>query len=464
MSRLRYFISRFAAASLAVLWVASGGGVAAASDVPASPTNPPNIVMIIGDDQAWSDYGFMGHPQIQTPNLDRLAARGALFKRGYVPTALCRPSLATMITGLYAHQHLLTGNDPSPKLADEKSREYANLRQRMIDRMDENSTLPGWLRQRGYVSFQSGKWWEGSFANGGFTHGMTRGFPHPGGRHGDDGLSIGRQGLQPVFDFIDQSLASQQPFFVWYAPLLPHTPHNPPHRLFDKYAATVDSPHVARYYAMCEWFDETVGQLIEHLEQHQAMQNTLLVYVCDNGWKQNPDSPGFAARSKQTAYEGGVRQPLIVCWEGTIPPRQYDDLVSSIDIAPTILSAVGISPATDLPGESLLNLVRDAQPLERQQLFGEGFTHDVADLESPEASLIYRWTIRGPWKLIITYDVELDRHSAAHQPLQPQPQLFDLQADPHEQRNLAAEQPELLKQLSQDIARWWPLKARKPYP
>ncbi|MCA9049797.1 MAG: sulfatase-like hydrolase/transferase, partial [Planctomycetaceae bacterium] len=66
---------------------------------------PPNIVMIISDDQAWTDYSFMGHDAIRTPHLDRLASRSAVFRRGYVPVALCRPSLATMITGLYPHQH-----------------------------------------------------------------------------------------------------------------------------------------------------------------------------------------------------------------------------------------------------------------------------------------------------------------------------------------------------------------------
>lgn len=78
---------------------------------------PPNIVFILSDDQASTDYGFMGHPVIRTPNLDKLASRSAVFSRGHVPTALCRPSLATLITGLYAHQHGITGNDPSHELA-----------------------------------------------------------------------------------------------------------------------------------------------------------------------------------------------------------------------------------------------------------------------------------------------------------------------------------------------------------
>jgi arylsulfatase A-like enzyme len=84
--------------------------------------------MIVSDDQAWTDYGFMGHAAIETPNLDRLASNSVVFRRGYVPTALCRPSLMTLITGHYAHQHGVTGNDPSPKYANRDSAEYAKRR------------------------------------------------------------------------------------------------------------------------------------------------------------------------------------------------------------------------------------------------------------------------------------------------------------------------------------------------
>jgi len=79
----------------------------------ADTPSPPNIVLLISDDHGWTDYGFMGHPQIETPHLDRLARQSAVFTRGYVPTALCRPALATLITGLYAHQHRISGNDPA---------------------------------------------------------------------------------------------------------------------------------------------------------------------------------------------------------------------------------------------------------------------------------------------------------------------------------------------------------------
>src|SRR5688572_1518634 len=162
---------------------------------------PPNIVMIISDDQAWTDYSFMGHPHIRTPNLDRLASQSLTFPRGYVPSSLCCPSLASIITGLYPHQHKVTSNDPPmPKGAGKDHPAFAQGRERMNRFMDAAPTLPRILGQHGYLSLQTGKWWQGDFRRGGFTHGMTKGQ-----RHGDEGLEIGRKTMEPIFDFIDEA-------------------------------------------------------------------------------------------------------------------------------------------------------------------------------------------------------------------------------------------------------------------
>lgn len=436
--------------------------VASPTESQAAENERPNIVYIISDDQSWTDYGFMGHPVIETPNLDELASRSALFTRGYVPTALCRPSLATMVTGLYAHQHKITGNDPSHALAPPNSPKYAELREQLISHIDRHPTLPELLAQRGYLSHQSGKWWEGSYRRGGFTHGMTRGFPEPGGRHGDDGLKIGREGMEPVFGFVDHAIAEEKPFFLWYAPFLPHTPHNPPERLLEKYRDQVDSLHVAKYYAMCEWFDETCGELIDYIDQKELTDNTLFVYVGDNGWIQDPEARGYAPRSKQSANEGGTRQPIMLSWRGVIEPqRREEELVSSVDLAPTVLSAAGASIPDNLPGINLLPVVRDGEPLERETIFGEGFAHDIADIDDPEASLLYRWAIHGKWKLLLTYDGQLGRYASSHPRTERRPQLYDLAADPHETTNVAAEHPEVVERLAKKIANWWPVTQRQ---
>lgn len=435
--------------------------LSAPAPAPAAEPVAPNIVFIISDDQAWTDYGFMDHPLIQTPRLDELAARSALFTRGYVPTALCRPSLATMITGLYAHQHKISGNDPSVTLASPASAEYAALRRQLIGHIDRQPTVPKLLAQRGYLSHQSGKWWEGPYQRGGFTHGMTRGFPEPGGRHGDDGLAIGRQGLQPVVDFVEHAVGQARPFFLWYAPFLPHTPHNPPERLLAKYRERVASLHVAKYYAMCEWFDETCGELMDLIEAKGLTDKTLFVYVGDNGWIQDPQSSNYAPRSKQSPNEAGTRQPIMLSWPGVIPPGRRDEVISSIDLAPTMLSAAGVPVPDNLPGLDLMPVVRDGQTLARDTIFGEGFAHDIADLETPEASLLYRWAIEGRWKLLLTYDGVLGRYASSHPRTERRPQLYDLVADPHETTNLAAQHPEIVARLAGKIDAWWPVRQRQ---
>ncbi len=439
---------------------------------------PPNIVFLISDDHAWTDYGFMGHSQVETPNLDQLAARSVVFPRGYVPTALCRPALMTLLNGLYAHQHKTSGNDPAltPNASEgkavnkkigprqiEESKEYASLREALISHVDRYPTLPKLLGQRGYLSHQSGKLWEGSYQRTGFTHGMTRGFPKPGGRHGDDGLTIGREGLAPVFEFMDLALAEKKPFFLWYAPMMPHTPHTPPDHLFQKYKAKgIESDFVARYYAMVEWFDETCGALIDRVEERGLTSNTLFVYVADNGWIQDPVSAGYAPRSKQSANEGGTRQPIMFSWPGVFQPgNRGEQLCSSVDIVPTVLAAAGVTVPQNLPGYNLLPMLRSGAASPREVVFGETFSHDIADIEQPEDSLLYRWVIEGQWKLLLTYDGKLGRYASSHPMTEKRPQLFDLIKDPHENQNLASSHPEVVARLAAKLQEWWPVTERK---
>ena len=283
----------------------------------------PNIVLILSDDQAWGDYGFMGHETIQTPHLDKLAGRSVVFGRGYVASPLCRPSLASMLTGLYPFQHGITGNDVNGRT------NRAALDVPMREKFHQFPSFVRELTSNGYLAHQSGKWWEGSFKHGGFTHGMTHGDPKRGGRHGDAGLSIGRKGMEPVTQFIDHAIGEEKPFLVWYAPFLPHTPHNAPARFLEKYNQEGRAPDVARYYAMCEWFDETCGELLGHIEKKGVTDNTLILYICDNGWAakstnaQDPNQKtwgSFALRSKGSPFDNGIRTPIMVSWPAKLEP------------------------------------------------------------------------------------------------------------------------------------------------
>jgi uncharacterized sulfatase len=395
---------------------------------------PPDVVMIVADDQAWTDFGFMGHKVVKTPNLDRLAAESALFPNAYVPTSLCRASLATLLTGLYSHQHKICCNDP-PDGVD---------RAEMHPFIKNAPAVPRLLGKAGYASLQTGKFWEGHYANAGFTEGMTTK-----GRHGEEGLVIGRETMQPIFDFIGKT--PDKPFFIWYAPMLPHEPHNPPERLLAKYTTGNRNIKLAKYYAMCEWFDETCGELLDYLDSHQLGDNTLVVFVVDNGWIQETGEVrttrgNFAPKSKLSPYDGGLRTPVLLRWPGHTKAGRYEDLVSTIDLAPSILTACGVEPPKQMPGLSLLQTAAGKGPLARDAVFGEIYLHTAVDLETPALNLTHRWVRAGDWKLILFED-----------PKAP-PELYDVKDDPFEEKNLAKQSPDRVRSLSARIDAWWQVR------
>ena len=396
-----------------------------AASAPSSTSSPPNVLMIVGDDQGWTDFGFMGHPSIRTPHLDRLAAESAVFVNGYVPTSLCRASLATILTGLYSHQHRICCNDAPPGVDPAAMHPF----------MQGAPALPRRLASKGYRSFQTGKFWEGHYSNAGFTDGMTEK-----GRHGDEGLVIGRQTLKPIYDFIEADRS--RPFFVWYAPMLPHEPHNPPDRLLRKYVAEGRDLRLSKYWAMCEWFDETVGELLSWLELRGLRDDTLVVFAIDNGWIQETGPAkttrgNFAPKSKLSPYDGGLRTPVLIRWPGRAQAARCEDLVSTVDLAPTILRACGLEPTPEMTGLDLLGRL----PLPREAVFGDLYVHTAVDLEKPALNLTHRWTRRGDWKLIL--------------PVGGRAELYDVRRDPHETKDRADAEPARVAELTATVDAWW---------
>ena len=431
------------------------------------PTRP-NIVLIISDDQGAGDYGFMGHPHVQTPHLDKLASQSLTFPRGFVPTSVCCPSLATIITGMYPHQHKITANDPPAVRNSAKNSRGSTpeLTDQWNAALDQVPTLPRLLSREGYLSFQTGKWWQGDFSRGGFTHGMTKG-----SRHGDAGLKIGREGMQPIYDFVADACQQQKPFMLWYAPFMPHSPHTPPERLFKKYEDKTDSPHIARYWAMCEWFDETCGELLGYLDREGLAQNTIVIYVTDNGWVQSETSAGFAPRNKTTPFDAGHRTPIMVRWPGRVAPAKSESLASSIDLLPTLLTALGLPVPENLRGVNLL----DVQAVKsREFVYGECFTIRSQTLDDPAANVLWRWVTDGRWRLIVprTFQAEgtlktIPRDDYLKPDLQAtlqdaQPMLYDLQADPKELTNLASNHPEVVHALRTKLDAHWTPKIAAP--
>ena len=422
----------------------SEGETSSIADV-GTPERLPNIVWIISDDQSFHDFGFAGHEIVQTPQIDRMAAESMVFRNGYNATSLCRPSLATLITGKHQHEHRITFNDPQGEgIDDGKRRGLVN--QLMLNQ----APAPELLAEAGYVSLQTGKFWEGSYRNGGFDEGMT-----VGARHGDLGLDIGRKGLEPIRDFVDRHKG--KPKFIWYAPFLPHTPHNAPEKYEAPFAGLGLHEATLRYYASILWFDETVGELIDLMKQAGEYEDTLFVFMTDNGWVTAEDpadrlvdrSDGKVRpphwKSKQSQYDLGVRTPVLLHWPGKIEPGEADGLVSSIDIVPTSLAAAGLKIPAELKGLNLLPRAIDGDPIGRDAVFGSIFGHTAKDWRDPESNLFFRWIRKGDWKLIVPH--------VEGEPIQ----LYDLDTDPFEDTNLAEEQAlqETVKDLKATLDAWW---------
>ncbi len=466
------------------VWVAVWGVVALAwaGDGWGAPSDPSdaraNVVLIVSDDQTYADYGFMGNDVVRTPHLDRLASRSARYPNGYVPTSVCRPSLATLLTGLYPHEHGIHFNHPPPGLRAMRgmtAAQYRACRARAEGLIRAVPTLPGVLAEHGYACFQSGKHWEGDYRNAGFTHGMTTGMPtdppNYGTRtqangewvahgNGDAGLDVGRDTMQPVWDFIDAH--ADRPFFLWYAPFLPHSPFDAPARYVEQYADRPDVPdHLVGYYANITRFDDTVGELIGYLKRKGLARRTLFVFIADNGFRpsRKPTSSGdyrrHDERSKWSPYEDGMRTPVLVRWEGHVEPATHEGLVRAVDVVPTVLSAVGLADAIGgLPGVDLMPSALGRSERPERPAFGEVYPNDAASLGQPGRHVQMRWVRSGDLKLIVRQPgVEEDRV-----------ELFDLADDPGEARNLAGDPryADDVRRLRALVDDWWTPEREPP--
>lgn len=442
----------------------------------------PNIVMIISDDQKYSDFGFMGNQRVRTPHLDELARRSARFTHGYVPSSVCRPSLVTLLTGLYPHQHGIHFNHPPPgfskltKSPEINKQAFDRLREEAASMIRKLPTLPRMLADSGYRCFQTGKYWEGHWKNAGFTEGMTIAEPSGGANgdkqlangqwvahgNGDHGLAIGRETMQPIEDFLDD--VGPTPFFLWYAPFLPHTPHDSPPAFVKPFQSRSDiAKHEIPYFAAIAQFDATVGSIVDSIERRGLTKNTIFVFVVDNGWEPDSDRYVTARRewdhtkhSKRAPFDAGLRTPILVCWDGKTSPMTHDTPVSSIDLMPTLLAASTVSAGElTLPGTNLWPAAVGELELEPDRaVFGEIYPGDASVLGDPSRDLAYRWIRRERYKLIIPHSVG---GKPAWNRYIDRPALYDVLADPEETRNQIGE-PDLATtraELENQLNRWW---------
>ena len=427
----------------------------------------PNIVLLIGDDQGYPYFGFMGADYISTPNMDSLAENGTLFTQGYVPENHCRPSLQALMTGTLPIDY--AGRQASimeTEMAKTDFRSEEAMTKWKTDfpfhAMQYFETLPKLLASKGYKSFQGGKWWEFNYQNGGFTHGMTTGWTEE-DKKGDDwflkfmggqGTELARKTNQPVFDFLEE--VSGEPFFIWYAPSLPHYPFDAPQAYYDLYKDKEMTESARQYYANCTWFDDAVGELTEHLKEKGQYENTLFVYVNDNGWEQTPEQEFIddemryhngGDKGKLSMYDQSFRSPIIFSWPGRVPEGKVRKcLIHSTDIPATILDYAGIPVPEDYFGQSYRTVIENDSAGPREEIIGNiGQTRWEGDMMGRK--LEGYWLRNKDW--FFNWNATDDVKG-----------LYNMSEDPNNDRNLVEEYPELVDIFTRKITSWKKEKGR----
>jgi uncharacterized sulfatase len=424
-------------ARLAPLWLAAALALACArQELPA----PPNLVLLIADDLGYLDHGFMGSPVVETPHLDALAREGTVLSHGYATSSICRPALRSLLTGLHPRQW-------DRRVLALQARGLAGRGDEVIG---EFATLPRWLAARGYASFQAGKLWEASYRVAGFGDGLQRPGDDP--SHGGAGRMLGRSlPLDAVAAFLDARRA--QPFFLWFAPMLPHPPHDADRALQARYQGRGLPASAVRYYANVTRFDALVGELLGLLAERGLRERTLVVYLADNGWDQPPglevrEGASDGPRGKNTLYEIGWRTPIVLSWPGVVPAGAVSDaLVSTVDLVPTLLDYAGAALPAELPGRSLRGLVQEGVPWPREEVIGSlrgarqpsgARAEPLASGAAPPESFVLR--SRERWYV---WRPQLDRE-----------ELYDAQGDPRAERDLAAAEPVRVQRFRSRVLRW----------
>ncbi len=416
----------------------------------------PNVVIILTDDQGYQDVGCYGSPNIDTPNLDRMAAQGVRFTDFYVAAPVCSPSRAALLTGCYPPRVGVTNVlFPTDKIGLSR----------------DNATIAEVLKKQDYTTACIGKWHLGHkpeflptrrgfdyyfgipYSNdmttdsearlapditlrGGVTVEMIRSGKAEGPpimRNEEviecpaDLSTLTQRYTQEAVDFIVRS--RERPFFLYVAHTMPHVP------LADSPAFKGKSKR-GLYGDVIEEIDWSVGKILQTLKEMELDTNTLVVFTSDNGpWLECKENGGCALPlrgGKFTTYEGGMREPCIARWPGTIPAgRVCSEVASTTDLLPTV---AGLANAPMPKGQSIDG--KDIRPL----LMGE------PGAKSPHAAFCYftgnqAQAVRcGKWKL---------RHVNG----QP-PELYNLEDDISETTNLAPEMPKLVARLQGERARF----------
>jgi len=433
----------------------------------------PNFIFILTDDQGWGDAGFAGHPYVRTPALDRLKREGTWLQQFYVAATVCSPSRTAFMTGQYPARHAIHGH---------LSTAEQNAARSMPNWLNpEAPMLPRLLQRAGYATAHFGKWHLG--------HG--EGAPPP-SEYGFDvskvvngnGPSLGNEGTEPYFrakstsQIMDETIEfiranRERPFFVNAWTLLPHAKLDPTAGQLSEYAGLqprADDPafgawmqkYLGRakslpdqmrvFCASLTDLDTQVGRLLDALEELGLAENTVIFYSSDNGPEDyrvgnaanaGVGSPGVLRGRKRSMYEGGVRTFGLVRWPGHVPAGRVDSVsvTGAVDFLPTVCALAGVDVPVDLAGdgENVSDIWLGGERERRGPLYWEWlFGVQGADDGYLPPPLAMRY---GDWKLFADHRGE-------------RLQMFNIVADPAEERDVVLEQPVVAEFMKQRLLAW----------
>jgi arylsulfatase A-like enzyme len=397
----------------------------------------PNIVLIVADDLGYSDLGFQGGKDIPTPNLDALAKSGVRCTDGYVSGPYCSPTRAGLLTGRY-QQRFGHEFNPGPK-ADKK-----------FGLPLDQVTLATRLKEAGYATGMVGKWHLGGSTE---QHPLNRGFDeffgflggaHPYLINETNGQTILR-GFEVAGEkeyltdaFSREAVAyvekhKDEPFFLYYTFNAVHGPL----QAIEKYTSrfpNIENEKRRTYAGMLSAMDDAVGKFQETLEKAGIAENTLIVFISDNGGPTQANASNNLPLNgvKATVWEGGVRVPFVVSWPGHLPEGEiYSKPVIQVDLCPTLLAAAEVKTdeaKAKFDGVDLLPYLSGKKD------------------QPPHDALYWRF---GPQWAIRSGNYKLTKVPAFEKP-----QLFDLASDIGESKDLSVDKPELVKELTVKWQQW----------
>ncbi|MEM9352113.1 MAG: sulfatase-like hydrolase/transferase [Planctomycetota bacterium] len=431
----------------------------------------PNILLILADDMGYGDLGVMGSETVRSPHLDELAQSGVLCTQAYVASAVCSPSRAGLVTGRDPRRFGYEGN------LNETANGYA-ARPELLGLPRQEHTLADHLKAVGYRTALVGKWHLGT-GDGfhpnrrGFDYfcGMLGGghnyFPKPSRnrleRNGEPLQSFSSPYLTDFFtdeavDWI--SLASvDEDDSPWLMYLSYNAPHTPMQATEEDLAACehVADPGRRTYAAMMLALDRGVGRVVRRLDELGERENTLIVFLSDNGGATNNSSwNGPLSGAKGSLREGGIRVPMIWNWPGRIDAGRVEDaVVSSLDLLPTFLAAAGGKPLPLKAPPSYYD-AKNEQIARRRLGHYDGV--DLMPVLEKSAAVSDRtlfWRLQGQ-AAIRRGDLKLVRLS--HRPAD----LFQVESDPAEQTNLAGSAPSERERLLAELGEWESLRPTVP--